>query len=44
MADAMGENEVVTLLSQNLEEEKTALRKMQTIGKRLAEVGAKTAA
>ena len=44
MADAMGEDEVVELLSKNLEEEKAALRKMQTIGKRLAEVGAKAAA
>ena len=44
MAEAMGEKEVVTLLSQNLEEEKAALRKMQTIGKRLAGVGAKAAA
>ena len=44
MADAMGEDEVASLLSENLEQEKTALRKMQTIGKRLAEVGAKTAA
>jgi ferritin-like metal-binding protein YciE len=40
MADAMGENEVARLLSKNLEEEKTALRKLQSIGKRLAEVGA----
>ena len=44
MADAMGEDEVARLLTKNLEEEKTALRKMETIGKRLAEVGAKTAA
>ena len=44
MAEAMGEKEVVTLLSQNLDEEKAALRKMQTIGKRLAGVGAKAAA
>ena len=44
MADAMGEVEVARLLSDNLEEEKTALRKMQTIGKRLAEVGAKATA
>jgi hypothetical protein len=40
----MGEDEVATLLSKNLEDEKTALRKMQTIGKRLAEVGAKATA
>jgi ferritin-like metal-binding protein YciE len=44
MAGTMGEDEVARLLSENLEEEKTALRKMQTIGKRLADVGAKTAA
>lgn len=44
MADAMGEDEVATLLSKNLEEEKTALRKLQTIGKRLADVGAKATA
>ena len=44
MADAMGEDEVATLLRENLEEEKTALRKVQAIGKRLASVGAKAAA
>jgi ferritin-like metal-binding protein YciE len=44
MADAMGEDEVASLLSKNLEEEKTALRNMQTIGKRLAKVGATAAA
>jgi ferritin-like metal-binding protein YciE len=44
MADAMGEDDVATLLRNNLEEEKVALRKMQAIGKRLAEVGAKAAA
>jgi ferritin-like metal-binding protein YciE len=44
MADAMGEDEVARLLGENLEEEKTALRKMQAIGKRLAEVGAKATA
>jgi ferritin-like metal-binding protein YciE len=44
MANAMGEDEVATLLTDNLEDEKTALRKMQTIGKRLAEVGAKATA
>jgi ferritin-like metal-binding protein YciE len=44
MADAMGEDEVARLLSENLEEEKAALRKMQAIGKRLAEVGAKATA
>ena len=44
MADAMGEDDVATLLRENLEQEKMALTKMQTIGKRLAEVGAKAAA
>ena len=41
MAEAMGETEVVELLSENLEQEKTALEKLQTIGKRLAQEGAK---
>jgi len=40
MATAMGEDEVASLLSQNLEQEKAALRKVQSIGKRLAENGA----
>jgi len=40
MATAMGEDEVATLLSQNLEQEKAALTKVQSIGKRLAEDGA----
>jgi ferritin-like metal-binding protein YciE len=44
MADAMGEDDVATLLRENLEEEKAALRKVQAIGKRLAEDGAKAAA
>ena len=44
MADAMGEDEVARLLNENLEEEKAALEKMRTIGKRLAEVGAKVTA
>ena len=44
MADAMGEDEVAKLLSENLDDEKAALRKIQNIGKRLAEVGAKAAA
>jgi ferritin-like metal-binding protein YciE len=44
MADAMGEDEVARLLSENLEQERAALEKMQTIGKRLAKVGAKAAA
>ena len=44
MADAMGEDEVATLLTENLDDEKAALRNIQTIGKRLAEVGAKAAA
>ena len=40
MATAMGEDEVASLLSQNLEQEKAALTKVQSIGKRLAENGA----
>ena len=43
MADAMGEEEVAKLLTENLEDEKAALRKIQTIGTRLAEDGAKAA-
>ena len=41
MAEAMGEDEVARLLNENLEQEKKALGKMQTIGKRLAEDRAK---
>jgi ferritin-like metal-binding protein YciE len=41
MAEAMGETEVVELLTENLEQEKTALEKLKTIGKRLAQNGAK---
>jgi ferritin-like metal-binding protein YciE len=41
MAEAMGEAEVVKLLSENLEEEKAALEKLNVIGKRLAQEGAK---
>ena len=44
MAEAMGEDEVARLLSENLEQEKKALGKMQEIGKRLAQDGAKVAA
>ncbi len=44
MAEAMGEDEVARLLNENLAQEKKALGKMQTIGKRLAEDGAKAAA
>ncbi len=36
--------EVAKLLTENLEDEKAALRKIQNIGKRLAEDGAKAAA
>jgi ferritin-like metal-binding protein YciE len=39
MAEAMGETEVVELLTDNLEE-MTALEKLKTIGKRLAQNGA----
>ena len=41
MAGAMGETEVVQLLTENLEQERAALEKLQTIGKRLAKEGAK---
>jgi ferritin-like metal-binding protein YciE len=44
MAKATGEDEVARLLNENLEQEKQALRKLQTISKRLAEQGAATAA
>ena len=44
MATAMGEDEVAALLTENLEDEKAALRKIQNIGKRLAAVGAKATA
>jgi ferritin-like metal-binding protein YciE len=40
MAEAMGEIEVVELLTENLEQEKTALEKLNAIGKRLAQNGA----
>ena len=42
-ARAMGEREVVALLSENLEQEKVALKLMQGVGKRLATEGAKAA-
>jgi ferritin-like metal-binding protein YciE len=41
MAKAMGETDVAELLSENLEQEKEALEKLKTIGKRLAQQGAK---
>ena len=41
MAKAMGETEVVELLTQNLEQEQTALEKLKTVGKRLAQQSAK---
>ena len=44
MARAMGEDNVASLLNANLEQEKAALAKMQTIGKRLAENRVKSAA
>jgi ferritin-like metal-binding protein YciE len=40
MAQAMGETEVVELLTENLDQEKAALEKLQTIGRRLAREGA----
>ena len=43
-AEAMGENEVVKLLSENLEQELKALAKMKSIGKRLAKDSAKQGA
>lgn len=44
MASAMGEDNVASLLNENLEQEKAALAKMQTIGKRLAKNRVKSAA
>ena len=44
MAEAMGEDDVARLLNENLAQEQNALRKMQTIGKRLAKQGAASAA
>jgi len=41
MADAMGEAKVSELLTENLEQERKALTKMKTIGKRLANDSAK---
>ena len=43
-AEAMGEDEVARLLNENLAQEQNALRKIQTIGKRLARQGAATVA
>ena len=43
MASAMGEDDVARLLNENLEQEKVALAKMQTIGKRLAKNRVKAA-
>jgi ferritin-like metal-binding protein YciE len=40
MAEAMRETDVVELLTDNLEQEKTALEKLKTIGKRLAQENA----
>jgi ferritin-like metal-binding protein YciE len=40
----MGETEVVQLLEENLEQERKALEKMRSIGKRLAKQGAAAAA
>jgi ferritin-like metal-binding protein YciE len=37
----LGESEVVQLLNENLEQEKAALEKLKTIGKRLAQEGVK---
>ena len=43
-AEAMGETKVVKLLSENLDQELKALAKMRSIGKRLANEGAKRSA
>jgi ferritin-like metal-binding protein YciE len=43
-AEAMGETKVVKLLSKNLDQELKALAKMRSIGKRLANEGAKRSA
>jgi ferritin-like metal-binding protein YciE len=40
-AEAMGETEVVELLTENLQQEKSALQKLQGISRRLAHEGAK---
>jgi ferritin-like metal-binding protein YciE len=40
-AEAMGETQIVELLTENLKQEKTALETLKTIGKRLAQDGAK---
>ena len=40
MAEAMGETKIVGLLTENLEQEKAALEKVQAVGKRLAQQGA----
>ena len=44
VAQAMGETKVAELLSDNLEQEKKALAKVQKIGKRLAKEGVKATA
>ena len=41
MAEAMGEAEIVALLSENLEQEKAALERLKSVGKRLAQEGAR---
>ena len=40
MAEAMGEVEIVDLLTENLEQERTALEKLKSVGKRLAQENA----
>jgi ferritin-like metal-binding protein YciE len=44
MANAMGEEDVAELLSQNLEQEKKALTSLKRVAKRLAEEGARAGA
>ena len=41
MAEAIGEAEIVDLLTENLEQEKKALETLKTVGKRLAQQAAK---
>jgi ferritin-like metal-binding protein YciE len=41
MAEAMGEAEIAALLGQNLEQEKAALERLKSVGKRLAQEGAR---
>jgi ferritin-like metal-binding protein YciE len=42
LANGLGETEIVSLLEENLEQEKAALEKLTTVAKRLSRVGAAT--